>query len=31
LVKAWDERFMEMYPTDSLEVKLFNSDFKKQR
>jgi hypothetical protein len=31
LIKAWDERFMEMYPSDTLEVNLYNSDFKKQR
>ena len=29
LMKAWNQRFMEMYPTETLEVSLYDSEFKK--
>lgn len=31
LIKAWNERFMEIFPSHNLEVSMYDSDFKKQR
>jgi hypothetical protein len=31
LKKAWHERSMESFPSDTLEVAVYDSDFKKQR